>query len=104
MLVLASVAALVAWGVRRKNEPPAVPVVKVKRETLVSTLSTNGKVEPFVWAAVRAERAGLVERVLVRDGEKVAAGAVVAAMDDPAAKAEVEGAEARLSEARARLS
>ena len=43
------------WAYRRKNDPPQVPFAKVIRETLVSTLPTNGKVEPIEWQAVRVE-------------------------------------------------
>ena len=45
-LLLAGVAAVIVWGVLRKSEPPKVNFARVKRQTLVSTLPTNGKVEP----------------------------------------------------------
>lgn len=87
----------------RKHEPPLVAVVRVKRETLVSTLPTNGKIEPIEWEAVRAEAAGVVREVNVRDGQTVA-GAVIARISQPGLQQDLAGAEARTSESRSALS
>src|ERR1044071_2681264 len=64
---------------------------------------TNGKVEPFEWQAVRAEQAGIVGTVDVREGQAVNAGQPIAVMSDPASQAKVETAQAKASEARAGL-
>ena len=102
LLVLLAVAvAAIGWAILRKNEPPRINFTRVKRQTLVSTLPTNGKVEPFEWQAVRAETAGLVSHVDVQEGQNVAKGAVLAAMTDPSLQADIEAAEAKVSEARA---
>jgi len=45
LLLLLVVAAVIGWGVFRKNAPPQVNFARVQRTTLVSTLSTNGKAE-----------------------------------------------------------
>jgi len=103
LLVAIAAVAVIAWGIVRKSRPPVVNFARVTRQTLVSTLPTNGKVEPYEWQAVRAETAGLVSRVPVRLGEPVAKGAVLAEMSDPALAADVETAEARVAEARANL-
>jgi HlyD family secretion protein len=103
LLLLAGVAAVIVWGVLRKGDPPKVSFARVKRQTLVSTLPTNGKVEPSVWQAVRAETGGVVSRAPVEDGQAVEAGVVMAAITDPALAAETDAAEAKLSEARANL-
>jgi HlyD family secretion protein len=102
-LLLAGVAAVIVWGVLRKGDPPKVSFARVKRQTLVSTLPTNGKVEPWLWQAVRAETGGVVSRAPVEDGQTVAAGAVMADIADPALQAETEAAQAKLNEARANL-
>jgi HlyD family secretion protein len=102
-LLLLVVAAVIGWGVFRKNTPPKVNFTRVKRETLVSTLPTNGKAEPFVWQAVHAETAGLVGQVKVREGERVAQGAVLAVITDPSLEADVAAGEAKVAEARANL-
>jgi HlyD family secretion protein len=102
LLVLA-VAAL-GWGVLRRRTPPKINFVTVKRTTLVSTLPTNGKVEPFEWQAMRAERAGVVSSVTVREGQAVRKDEAIAFISDPSLASNVQGAEARVAEARANLS
>ena len=103
LLLLAIVVAVVAWGILRKNEPPKVGFAQVKRQTLVSTLPTNGKVEPFEWQAVRAEAGGMVSTVPVQAGQAVAKGAVIATISDPALQAEIDAAAAKVTEAQAHL-
>ena len=75
-LLLVGVAAVMVWGVLRKGDPPKVSFARVMRQTLVSTLPTNGKVEPWLWQAVRAETGGGVSSAPVEDGQTVAAGAL----------------------------
>ncbi len=101
-LALLAAAALL-WGLLRKSEPPQVHFVRVRRQTLVSTLPTNGKVEPFEWQAVRVETEGLVASVAVEDGQTVARGAELARLSDPALQTEIDTAEAKVAEARANL-
>jgi HlyD family secretion protein len=96
-------AAVIVWGIARKSAPPRVTFTRVRRETLVSALPTNGKVEPFQWQAVRAETAGVVSRVPVHDGQKIARGAVLAEMVDPGLQADIAAAEAKVAGARAAL-
>jgi len=103
LLLLLGAAAVIAWGILRKSSPRPVSFARAKRQTLISTLPTNGKVEPFEWQAVRAEAAGLVVRVPVREGQGVFKGGVVAEISDPALAADIEAAEARVAEARANL-
>lgn len=91
------------WIHRRSSAPPEVPFARVKRERLVSTLVTNGKAEPWQWAAVRAERPGLVERVAVRKGAWVPKGALVAEADAGEARAELAAASARVAQFEAEL-
>ena len=103
LVLLLVVVAVIAWGVFRKSTPPAVTFTRVRRETLVSTLPTNGKVEPFQWQAVRAEVEGLVSRVDVVEGHAVSDGAVLAVMTDPSRQADIDAAQAKVSEAQANL-
>jgi multidrug efflux pump subunit AcrA (membrane-fusion protein) len=89
------------WAYHRKNDPPQVPFSKVIRETLVSTLPTNGKVEPIEWQAVRAEHAGLVSKVPVQEGQTVSQGDVLATMSDTGLQADLDTAETRAAQAQA---
>ena len=103
LLLLVVAVAVVGWGILRKNEPPKVNFARVKRQTLVSSLPTNGKVEPFEWQAARAETAGPVSRVDAREGQSVAKGALLASLTDPSLDAEIQAGEAKVAEARANV-
>ena len=103
LLTAATVVVAIAWLVARKSAPPEVPFVKVKRETIVSTLDTNGKVEPIEWASARAERAGVIQRVMVQRGQAVRKGAALVELDTRDASAQLENAEAQIQQAKAQL-
>ena len=103
VLLLAVAAAVIGWGILRKSRPPAVGFTRVQRQTLVSTLPTNGKVEPYEWRPVRAETAGLLATLAVHEGEQVAAGEELAEISDPTRATDLEAAQARVDEARAHL-
>jgi HlyD family secretion protein len=103
LLLAIAAAAAIAWGVLRKSAPPKVPFARAKRQTLISTLPTNGKVEPFEWQAVRAEANGIVSRVDVKEGQRVVAGQTLAVLSDPALQADIQAGEAKVAEARAAL-
>ena len=103
LLAVAAVAGAVVWGVARKNAPPDVRFASVVRQALIATLPTNGKVEPYEWQSVRVETAGLVNRLPVHNGDRVAKGAVLAELTNPEARAGIESAQARVNEAQANL-
>ncbi|MGA1998277.1 MAG: efflux RND transporter periplasmic adaptor subunit [Bryobacteraceae bacterium] len=103
VVILVVAAAVIGWGLLRKSKPPQAPFVRARRQKLVGTLPTNGKVEPLEWQAVRAETAALVVRVPVDEGARVAKGAVLAQTSDPTLEAGFESAQARVAEARAAL-
>ena len=103
LLIPIPVAALVWWLYAARTGPPEAPFAKVRRETLTSTLHTNGKAEPVEWSTVRAEAGGLVRTVPVEEGGLVDKGAVLATLSDTGLEAEVRAAEARVAQARAEL-
>jgi HlyD family secretion protein len=102
--LLIPVVAVAWWAYQRKSEPPVVPFAAVRRETLTSTLTTNGKVEPIEWQAVRAGIAGVVDRVPVSEGAQVRTGDTLAVLSVTGLQSELRAAEARVAEARAELS
>lgn len=87
----------------RKHEPPEVPVTLVTRQTIISNLPTNGRVEPLEWAPVRAETAGLISAVLVKDGQNVGRGAVIARLSQPGLDSQLAGARARAAQSKTAL-
>jgi len=92
---------LAVWAVSRRAMPPAVDFVKVSRETIVSTLGTNGRVEPLEWMSARAERSGVVARVLVSRGQLVKKNDPLVELDTRVATAELSKAQAAIQEAEA---
>src|SRR5262249_36202231 len=92
-----------AWIYGRKPDIPAVPFAKVTRETLVSVLPTNGKVEPVVWEAVRAEVAGVVERLHIEQGRCVFQSDVVGSLRMSGGQPDLAAAEAQIAKAEAQL-
>jgi HlyD family secretion protein len=107
VLTLLVVVALVAGGVwtlvSMRSQPPEVSFARVGRETIASSVPTNGKIEPIEWAEARAERPGTVQSVLVKRGAQVAQGAVLVELDSGEARAELAAAHARVSQVRADL-
>jgi len=102
-LGLAAFAGVVIGLATRRAAPPSVPFEIARRETLVSTLSTNGKVEPVEWTEVTSEREGRIARVLVRRGQAVAEDTPLAQLETPAADSDLAAAQARLARAQADL-
>jgi len=102
-LIAIPLAGLGWWAYHRDNDAPKVPFARVVHETLVSTLPTNGKVEPIEWQAVRVEQAGLVSSVPVHEGQTVSRGAPLAMLSDTGLRADLDAAEARVAQARADL-
>ena len=52
-LVLLLAAGAIVWAVLRTKDAAHATFARAHRQTLISTLPTNGKVEPFEWRAVR---------------------------------------------------
>jgi HlyD family secretion protein len=100
-ILLVGAAVIVTWVATKRAAPPEVDFIKVSRERLVSTLSTNGKVEPIEWMPVRAERSGVVTRVLVTRGQQVTKGEPLVELDTRVAGADLAKAQAAIQEAKA---
>ncbi|HLK47260.1 MAG TPA: efflux RND transporter periplasmic adaptor subunit [Bryobacteraceae bacterium] len=103
LLALAPLAALGFWAYTKKTEPLATPFARVRRETIVSNLITNGKVEPLRFALVRADLTGSVTELPVKEGQNVSQGAVLVHMKVPDLEAQLAAAQSRLEQAKATL-
>ncbi|MGH9595065.1 MAG: biotin/lipoyl-binding protein, partial [Bryobacteraceae bacterium] len=93
--------ALIIWSFARRAAPPEVRFFRVARQTLTSTLETNGKVEPVVWSSARASVAGTVEKVFIERGQTVSKGSPLVSLDTRQAEADLAAANARIAAARA---
>jgi HlyD family secretion protein len=101
LIFVVAIGALLIWAISKRTATPAVDFTKVTRETIVSTLATNGKVEPIEWMPVRAERAGMITRVFVARGQVVSQGASLVELDSRIADAEVARAQSTIQQAQA---
>jgi HlyD family secretion protein len=103
VVALAVVGGLIWTLVNWRNQPPEIPFTKVVRETIVSSVSTNGKVEPGEWATARAERSGAVVAILIDRGKRVEKDAPLVEIDASDARAELASAQSRIEQAHAEL-
>lgn len=97
-IVLALVAVLLAAGAAFALLPRFAPEVRVARPMTgpaIEAVYATGTVEPVHWAKVAPIEAGRVVEIAVQDGEAVAAGQVLARLDDAEAQARLREAEAR---------
>ncbi|MBY0463456.1 MAG: efflux RND transporter periplasmic adaptor subunit [Burkholderiales bacterium] len=97
----AVLALLVAWLVFRPNTK-AAQVVTVQRADLAQSVVATGRVNAVDRVDVGSEVTATVVRVAVREGDRVAKGAVLVQLSDTEARATLAQAEAALAEAQAR--
>ncbi len=102
LLVLATLGVIALFSFLR-SAPPDVPFGKVSREDLVSTLVTNGQVEPRHTAEIRSAEGGKVATIQVKQGDPLRAGQPLLEFDAGEAQARIHDAEATLRSAEARL-
>jgi len=95
-LLLAGVLAYVGLELSGRKPVPKVAVVEPTRENLVSSISSNGKVEPIAPYVMRAQLDTFVEKVRATEGQTVKKGQVILELD-------VKDVAARLSEAKGKL-
>src|SRR5712664_297925 len=95
-LLLAGVLAFVMIELSGRKPAAKISAVTPVRENLVSSISSNGKVEPIEPYVMRAQLDTFVQKVLVHEGQAVRKGQVLLELD-------VKDAAARLAEAKAKL-
>lgn len=80
-----------------------VRVSEVRREAVINTVSTNGRVEPVTPYGFYSPVATTVKAVYVQSGDTVPAGRLLIELDDVAARTQVAAAESGLISAQAGL-
>src|SRR5271170_187742 len=96
LLLLAPVAAFLLVWLQGRKPAAKISAVTPTRENLVSSISSNGKVEPIAPYVMRAQLDTFVEKVRATEGQAVMKGQVILELD-------VKDAAARLSEAKSKL-
>ena len=93
---------LIVIGIRSATHKDIeVRAASVVYGDLISSTSTNGKVEPMQNFSAHAEEPGTVQAVYVRSGQQVAAGTLLLKMDTASAAARVETARSAIAQAQA---
>jgi len=95
-LFLAGVLAYVLIELSGRKPAPKISAVTPVRENLISSISSNGKVEPVSPYVMRAELDTFVDKVYVREGQQVKKGQLLMELD-------VKDAAAQLAATRAKL-
>src|SRR6266849_3593049 len=99
IVIFLVLAGIVAYGlVRLTGRQPVAKISAVTpvRENLVSSISSNGKVEPIAPFVMRAQLDTFVEKISAVEGQQVRKGQLLLELD-------VKDAAARLAEARSKL-
>src|SRR5450755_359810 len=80
---IAIVAAIVLLGsFMSRGDPVPVIAATVQRTTIRSVVTTNGKVEPLQSFEAHAPVGTTVKRLLVKEGDRVKRGQLLAQLDD----------------------
>ncbi len=98
-LAVLALIGVAAWQIDKwKKQPPEISFTRVARESITSSVPTNGKVEPVDWAPARAERAGAVEEILIQRGRHVLRDAELVRLDSAEARADRASAQSRIDQ------
>jgi membrane fusion protein (multidrug efflux system) len=82
-------------------EEKKVEVFEVVPRSLTYTLAAIGSLKTPEHVTISPKKAGIIDKILVREGDRVKKGQVLVQLDDVDARLQVERAEARLKEAEA---
>jgi HlyD family secretion protein len=99
LLVLLALGLGVWWWQRAKH----VSVIRPVRASITETIASSGRVRGVTETLVGVQAVGVVERLFVREGDRVSAGQRLAILKSDVAEARVAQAEAALTTAQATL-
>lgn len=98
-----TIAGLTWWGARPFALGPSVATSPVVRADLVQTLVASGRVETPFRVSIGSQITGIVKRVPVAEGQRVAAGDPLVVLDATEARALTAQAEGQVAQSLARL-
>jgi HlyD family secretion protein len=96
LLALAAIVAFVLVRVSGRQPVAKISATRPLRENIVSSISSNGKVEPIAPYTVRAQLDTFVEKVYATEGQSVKKGQLLLVLDVKDAAAQLAAAKARL--------
>ena len=100
MVAIVAVIVLAAFISSRQSSVP-VRADRVTRQDLVTSISTNGKVEPIQNFEAHSPAPTTVKKIYVREGQQVKAGEMLMRLEDSDVRAQVARAQAQLKGAEA---
>ena len=92
--------AMLLW---QSYRPQVVSVIQPTLTTITESLSTTGRVSGTMETLVGAQASGIMDRLFVREGDRVTAGQQLAVLKNNVAEAQVAQAQAALNTVRAQL-
>lgn len=103
--IVVCVAAVIIFSgwMRMRNTVVSVRAEQVTLQDIASVISTNGKIEPINNFEAHAPSQATVQKILVKEGDKVKAGQLLLLLDDADARAQAARALAQLRAAEADL-
>lgn len=101
--ILVVLAVVIFTGLNQRRSGVSVRAEKVTRQTIASSISTNGKIEPVNSFEAHAPAPAIVKDVHVAEGDHVKAGQLLVQLDDADARAQAARALAQLRSAEASL-
>jgi HlyD family secretion protein len=99
-LLLAGIVAFVLIKVSGRQPAAKISAVKPFRQNIVSSITSNGKVEPIAPFSIRAQLDTFVEKVSVSEGQKVKKGQLLLELNVKDAAAQLAAAKSKLLKAR----
>jgi HlyD family secretion protein len=96
VLLLAAVAVLLVAVIALRRQPPAVTIVRVTRQNISETITSNGKVEPIQPYIPHAEFPTFVASVMASEGQAVHRGEKILGLDVTDIRAQLSQAQANL--------
>jgi HlyD family secretion protein len=103
-IVIGTVVVIVVLiGLAGRDKPPLVQVTAVVRQALVSSISSNGKIEPIQPFVLRAQMDTFVREVHATEGQAVRRGEMLLTLDDADFRAQLAQARADLVAEQAQL-
>ncbi len=101
--LVVAIAAAAVWAAWPTAAAPAVPTVAVQSGAAVGGFELDGALQPVRQSTVAAQVPGVVVQLAVRAGDRVAAGQVLARIDEREAAAGVARSDAAVAQAEAEL-
>jgi HlyD family secretion protein len=96
LLLLAGIVAFVLIKISGRQPVAKIAAVKPFRDNIVSSITSNGKVEPIAPFSIRAQLDTFVEKVSVREGQNVKKGQLLLELNVKDAASQLANAQSRL--------